>query len=177
MDLNLYTIKYFNNTLELFLDKELQLSSEWYMDFGKYGCEILSPKKEVIYKITKQFQFWKWKMVYQIKKNDDTLVELISQNNRRTIYAVIVNEVSYEVKIHYNKKLSVYKDKIKIAEIDESFTDENYRDYIKLLTLDIKDLQACFLLFSCLKIGEVGGNKKPTFTSQKQLEVNEDPWC
>tara|TARA_R110002126_G_scaffold291790_1_gene458448 strand:- start:30340 stop:30873 length:534 start_codon:yes stop_codon:yes gene_type:complete len=176
MELTSFSIRHFNNTLDLFSGKEIKYSSGWFMDFGKFGCDILNQDKKIVYKITKQFQFWKWKMVYHIKKNNDTLSDLISQNNRKTIYAVDVDQIHYEIKIHYKKKLSIYKNAIKIAEIDESFSVENYKENIKFLVLNPKDLEICFMLFSCLKIGEVGGNKKPTFTSQKQLEVNEDPW-
>ncbi len=176
MELTSFSIQHTNNKLELFSNKERKYSSEWYMDFGKLGCEMYDAHTKIIYKIIKQFQFWKWKMVYHIQNNQDTLSDLISQNNRKTVYAVDVNQIHYEIKIHYKKKLSIYKDGIKIAEIDESYTDENHLENIKLLLLDVKDLEICFLLFSCLKIGELGGNKKPTFTSQKQLQVNEDPW-
>lgn len=177
MDLNLYSIKHFNNSLELFTaDNTLKFSAEWYMDFGKFGCEIFNQDKKLLYLITKQFQFWKWKMVYFIKKNDDSSSELISQNNRKTVYAVDVNQVNYEIKIHYKKRLSIYKNGQKIAEIDESYSDENFKDTIKFLLLDKQDIDISFLIFACLKIGEQGGNKKPVFTSQKQLEVNDDPW-
>lgn len=177
MELNIYTIKHLNNSLKLYsLDDKLKYTSEWYMDFGKFGSEIFDEDKRVLYKITKQFQFWKWKMVFKIKKKNDNTSELISQNNRKTVYAVDVNQVNYEIKIHYKKRLSVYKDAIKIAEIDESYSDENFKDGIKFLLLDKQDIDICFLIFSCLKIGEQGGNKKPVFTSQKQLEVNDDAW-
>lgn len=177
MDLNLYTINHINNSLELFsANKEPKYSAEWYMDFGKFGSEIFDQEKKILYKITKRFQFWKWRMLFEIQKNNESSSELISQNNRKTVYAVDVNQENYEVKIHYKKRLSVFKNSIKIAEFDESYSDEKYQNRIKLLLLDNNDLEICFLIFACLKIGEQGGDKKPVFTSQKQLEVNTDPW-
>jgi hypothetical protein len=176
MKLTSFSIEHNNNQLVIFSNEEVKYSAAWFMDFGKMGCEIFSQNGKMLYKITKQFQFWKWKMVYHITKNDDSKSDLISQNNRKTIYAVIVNEILYEIKIHYKKKVSIYKNAIKIAEFDESYTDKNFKEAIKLLVLDVQDLEICFLLFTCLKIGESGEHKKPIFTSQKQLEVNEDPW-
>ncbi|MHB0754692.1 hypothetical protein [Polaribacter sp. M15] len=176
MELTSFSIQHTNNKLELFSTADNIYVAEWYMDFGKLGCEIFDANQKLIYKIIKQFQFWRWKMVYHIQKNEGTLPDLISQNNRKTIYAVDVNQIHYEIKIHYKKKLSIYKNDVKIAEIDESYSDKNSPESIKLLLLDAKDIEICFLLFSCLKIGEAGGQKKPTFTSQKQLEVNDDPW-
>jgi hypothetical protein len=176
MNLTSFSIKHNNNQLLLFSKKEIKYASKWFMDFGKFGCEVFDQNENELYKITKKFQFWKWKMVYHITKNDDTKADLISQNNRKTIYAIVVNEIVYEIKIHYKKKTSIYKNAIKIAELDESYADEHYKETIKLSILDTKDLEVCFLLFSCLKIGESGEHKKPIFASQKQLEVNDDPW-
>ena len=44
------------------------------------------------------------------------------------------------------------------------------------MLLDKKDLEVCFLLFSCLKIGETQHNTKTILIEQKQLEVNDEPW-
>lgn len=175
MNLNTYAIKHYNNTLSVYLSEERLFESSWFMDFGKFGCEIFDKNDKIIYKITKQFQFWKWRMVYHVKNKVSTN-ELISQNNRKTIYSIDVNQITYEVKIHYKKKISIYKNSVKIAELDQSFSDENFKEDIKLLLLDKKDLEISFLLFSCLKIGETEQNRKVLIASQKQLEVNNEPW-
>ncbi len=176
MQLNLYTIKHYNNTLSIYSSNKKLYTSAWYMEFGKTASEIYNQDDKIIYTATKQFQFWKWRMVYHIKKDDIVLSELISQNNRKTIFAIDVNEITYEVKIHYKKRKSIYKNGIKIAEFDESFPEKQYLEDIKLLLLDKKDLEVCFLLFSCLKIGETEQNRKTIIASQKQLEVNKEPW-
>ncbi|APZ46018.1 hypothetical protein BW723_06795 [Polaribacter reichenbachii] len=176
MQLHLYTIKHNNNTLSIYSSTEKQYSSSWFMDFGKFGCEVFNKEENIIYKITKQFQFWKWKMVYTIKNNDEIITKLISQNNRKTVYSISINQITYELDIHFKKKISIYKNEIKIAEFDASFSDSDYKDTIKLLLLDKKDLEICFLLYSCLKIGETEQNQKAILTSQKQLEVNKEPW-
>lgn len=176
MNLHLYTIKHNNNTLSLSSSKEKLYSSSWFMDFGKFGCEIFNKDEKSIYTITKKFQFWKWKMVFSIKNNNALIIELISQNNRKTIYSININGITYAIKIHYKKRISIYKNEIKIAEIDESFTDKNFKDSIKLLLLDKIDLEICFLLYACLKIGETDQTKKTIIASQKELEVNKEPW-
>lgn len=176
MSTHLYSIKHFNNTLDLFSSKEKLYSSKWFMDFGKFGSEIFNSEDKIIYYITKKFKFWKWKMVFTIKNDLGNITELISQNNRKTIYSIDIDKVTYEIKIHYKKKNSIFKNGDKIAEIDQSFSDENYQDRIKLQLLNQKDLAICFLLFSCLKIGETEQSSKAILTSQKKLEPNKEPW-
>lgn len=176
MSSHLYSIKHFNNTLDLFSSEEKLYSSKWFMDFGKFGSEIFNSEDKIIYFITKKFKFWKWKMVFTIKNDHKNLTELISQNNRKTIYSVAINNVTYEIKIHFKKKVSIFKNGAKISEIDQSFMDENYQDSIKLELLDKKNLDICFLLFSCLMIGETEQSSSAILTSQKQLEPNKEPW-
>jgi hypothetical protein len=176
MSTHIYSIKHFNNTLDLFSSEEKLYSSKWFMDFGKFGSEIFNSEDKIIYYITKKFKFWKWKMVFTIKNYKEELIELISQNNKKTIYSIDINEITYEIKIHFKKKISIFKNGAKIAEIDESFLDEKHQDSIKFELLDQKDLAVSFLLFSCLKIGETEQSSKAIFTSQKQLEPNKEPW-
>lgn len=176
MNTELYTIKHFNNTLDLYASKQKLFSSGWFMDFGKLGSELLDSEGTIIFSITKKFKFWKWKMVYTIKNSKGNLVELISKNNRKTIYSIEVNGSTFEIKINYKKKTSVYKNGEKIAEFDESIFDEDGYNNINLQVLDKKDVEISFLLFSCLKIGETEQNQKAILTSQKELEINEDPW-
>ena len=172
----LYSIKHYNNRLDIFNSKENLYNSQWFMDFGKFGSEIFNSDEKNVYSITKKFKFWKWKMVFTIKDNKENVLNLISKNNRKTIYSIAVEEVTYEIKIHYKKKKSIFKNGEKIAELDESFSDKNFKEYIKLQLLDKKDLEICFLLFSCLKIGETEQSSNAILTSQKQLEPNEEPW-
>jgi hypothetical protein len=146
------------------------------MDFGKFGSEIFNSDEKNVYSITKKFKFWKWKMVFTIIDSKENVMHLISQNNRKTIYSIDVDSVIYVIKVHYKKKKSIFKNGKKIAEFDESFSDENFKECIKLQILDKKDLEICFLLFSCLKIGETEQNSKAILTSQKQLESNQEPW-
>ena len=171
-----YLIKHFNNTLDLYSSEEKRYSSSWFMDFGNFGSELFNSEKKKIYSITKKFKFWKWKMVFIIKDCSSDISELISLNNRKTIYSVTVNQIIYNIKIHYKKKTAIFKNGYKIAEFDAAILDENQYQTIQLQLLDAKDLEVCFLLFSCLKIGETEQNSKVVLSSQKQLEINEDPW-
>ncbi|WP_299058609.1 hypothetical protein [uncultured Polaribacter sp.] len=176
MNTETYTLKHFNNTLDVFLSEEKLYTSKWFMDFGKFGSEVFNSKDEIVYHITKKFKFWKWKMVFTIKNENGILKELTSQNNKKTIYSIIIENQTYTIKIHYKKRFSIFKNGDKIAEIDASFTHKNFQKTIKLQLLDRKDLEISFLLFSCLKIGEVEERSKAIITSQKQLEINIEPW-
>lgn len=176
MSTKLYSIKHFNNTLDVFSSQEKVYSSRWFMEFGKMGSEIFNANENIIFYITKKFKFWKWKMVFTIKDEQNLITELISQNNKKTIYSIDVNEITYEIKIHHKKKKSIFKNGYKIAEFDESFLSEGFKDAVKLQLLDKRDLEISFLLFSCLTIGEVHQKTKAILTSQKQLEPNEEPW-
>ena len=115
------------------------------MEFGKTSAEIQNSKEELIYSVTKKFQFWKWRMVYLIKDNNEKNLILISQNTRNTIFKIEINTAIYEIRIHYNKKKSVYKNNEKIAEFDESLSDEKF---MKLLISDKKHIKIVFLLYT-----------------------------
>jgi hypothetical protein len=176
MTTELYAIKHTNNRLDVFNSKESFYNSQWFMDFGEFGSEVFNSEEEISYSITKKFQFWKWKMVFTIKDSKENVLHLNSQNNRKTIYSMDVNDVTYVIKTHYKKKKSIYKNGKKIAEIDESFSDENVKENSKLQLLDKKDLAICFLLFSCIKIGETEQKSSTILSSQKELEPNQHPW-
>jgi hypothetical protein len=176
MNTELYSIKHFNNRLDIYKSEQKIYNSQWFMDFGKFGSEIFNSNEKIIFSIIKKFEFWKWKMIFTIKGNNENLMHLISQNNRKTIYSIDFNGITYEIRIHFKKKISIYKNGTKIAEIDESFLDSNFTDRIKLQILYQKDLEVCFLLFSCLKIGETEQKPKTVMKSQKQLEPNQEPW-
>ncbi|QVY65135.1 hypothetical protein [Polaribacter sp. Q13] len=176
MSTKIYSIKHANNILDLFNAEDKLYSSKWFMEFGKFGSEFFNEQEKIIFYVSKKFKFWKWKMVFTIKNDHGVVTELISMNAKKTIYAIDVNDITYELKIHHNKKRSVFKNGDKIAEIDESFLDTDFSDRIKLQLLEEKDLEISFLLFSCLKIGEVEQRGKTIITSQKQLEPNDEPW-
>jgi hypothetical protein len=171
-----FSIKHFNNSLDLYSSKTKLYSSRWFMDFGKFGSEIFDSEEKRIYSISKKFQFWKWKMVFTINQNNKKLTDLFSQNNRDTVYSVDFKGDLYEIKIHYNKKTSIFKNGEKIAEFDASIIDNNQEQSIQLQLPDVTNLESCFLLFSCLKIGEIEQKSETILSSQKKLEINEDPW-
>jgi len=176
MSTKTYLINHFNNTLDVVDSEKKIYNSKWYMEFGKMGSELFNADEKVIYSMTKKFKFWKWKMVFTIKDDKGNLTEFISQNTKKTIYTIDINEITYELKIHHKRKKSIYKNGHKIAEFDESLTAKDITAPVKLQLLDQKDLEICFLLFSCLKIGDTELSGKSILASQKQLEPNDDPW-
>jgi hypothetical protein len=175
MNKNTYKISHFNNDLKVFEadKKEIIFSSFWFMEFGKTCAEIQNSKEELIYSVTKKFQFWKWRMVYIIKDTHDKTSLLISQNSRYTIFKLEIENDVYEIRTHYKKKKSIYKNGLKIAEYDENLSEEKF---MKLLTSDSKELNIIFLLYTSLLIGTNHQNSKTILTSQKKLEPNQEPW-
>ena len=170
-----YYITQNNNKLFIFSNdkKEPIYNSFWYMEFGKTCAEIKDATENRIYTITKKFQFWKWRMVYLISQNFKDMTLLISQNIRNTIFKIELLSGDYEIKVHYKKKKSVYKNNVKIAEFDESLAEENKID---LQVSETEELDKIFLLYVCLLIGVNDFKSKGVLTSQKQLELNEEPW-
>lgn len=156
-------------------EDEVLYISTWFMEFGKLASEIFDDNKNKLFTITKKFQFWKWRMVYKIVDSNKNDFILTSQNTRNTIYKIDYKNNTYEVKIHYKKRTSIFKNDTKIAELDASFQDESYLEAIKLATNNTEEIETIFVLFSSLMIGE-SDQKKPVLKSQKQLETIEDPW-
>lgn len=175
MKLKHFYIHQKNNKLEIFEPKkqELLFSSYWFMEFGKTCAEIHDVNNKLIYSVTKRFQFWKWRMVYLIYRNVSDKSYLISQNIRNTIFKIELLSGNYEIRVHYQNKKSIYKDDVKIAEIDESFSEN---EYVKLLVVDEDYIKMIFLLYTCLLIGEKELTSKSVIKSQKRLETNEEPW-
>ena len=171
-----YSLTHSNNKITLFFEAKNLYSSEWFMDFGKFGADVVGAEDQKLYGIVKKFQFWKWKIVHTITNNFGKTYTFTSKNNRKTIYSILMDDVAYELHIHYKKRISIFKNNLKIAEFDESFSDKNDTENIKLFLLDKNDLEIVFLLYSCLKIGETNEHKKAMLTSQKQLETNQEPW-
>lgn len=170
-----YEIKLDTNKLSLLKSdkKENLFSSYWFMEFGKTAAEMSDSSGKLKFEITKKFEFWKWKMAYYITENETKKsVSLFSQNSRNTIFNIEFNDV-YELRIHYQKKKSIYKNNQKIAEFDETLNEE---ELIKLLISDEKELETIFLLYTCLFIGETNLNQKSAFKSQKELEKNLENW-
>ena len=96
----IYKLSHFNNELKVFKadNKEIIYSSFWFMEFGKTCAEVQNSAEELIYFITKKFQFWKWRMVYLIKDNNEKDLILISQNKRNTIYKIEIDSTIMKLK-------------------------------------------------------------------------------
>lgn len=176
MSKSIFKIVHDNNKLTIFNSKdEMLYNSIWFMEFGKTISEVFNNSKNKLFTMTKKFQFWKWRMVYKIINNKEENYILIAQNTRNTIYKLNYKSNSYAVLIHYKKRISIFKNDKKIAELDASFKSEKFRDSIQLITNNTEELEIIFMLFSCVKIGE-SDQAKPVLKSQKQLEANSDPW-
>lgn len=174
MKLKHYHIHQYNNELKISEadSSEIIYSSFWFMEFGKTCAEIKDANGGLLFSITKKFQFWKWRMVYLISQKFSDLSILISQNTRNTIFKIELLSGNYEIKVHYKKRKSIYKDGEKIAEFDESFSNEK----IELLVSNTNELKMIFLLYVSLLIGQNEFKSKTVLKSQKQLETNNDPW-
>ena len=175
MDKFPFQIHHFNNELKLRkIDSDTTiLSSYWYMEFGKSAAEVTDSDGNQLFSMIKKFQFWKWKMCYFIRNATGEKWILQSKNAKKTIFELHVNDEIYTIKEHYHHKKSIFKNETKITEFDERNTENTA--VIHLLHADLEELQISFLLYSCLFIGRNDFNKS-SFTSQKQLEKNGEPW-
>ncbi len=176
MGKSIFNIVHNNNRLTVFNNKkEILFNSIWFMEFGKSIAEVFDNQQNVLFRLTKKFQFWKWRMVYTIldQKKDTSL--LIAENTKNTIYNLDYNSNSYSILLHYRQQISILKNGEKIAEIDASFQNKKKSNSIQLVTNSIEELTIIFALLSCMKIGE-SDQEKPVLKSQKQLEPNSDPW-
>jgi hypothetical protein len=152
----------------------LKYTASWFLEFGKTTSEIYNLKNETIYKISKKFHFWKWRIAYTILiKNKENFV-LCSNNKENSIFKLQLAHALYEIRIHYFQKKSVYKNGLKIAEINDGFSVSKEENTSNLLLLNPKDLEIIFLLFTCLKTGEV--HQKPMMKSQKVLIPIVEKW-
>jgi hypothetical protein len=97
-----------------------------------------------------------------------------SDNTANSIFKMQLNKDAYEVQIHYFQKKSIFKNGLKIAEINDGFSESFEENTSNLLLLNTGDLEIVFLLFSCLKTGVV--NQKPVMKSQKELISIEEKW-
>ena len=170
-----YKIDHSNNNLKAYNNLDaLQYKASWFLEFGKTTSEIYNLDNEIIYTIAKKFKFWKWRMSYNIStKNKENLV-LISSNTKNSIFKLQLNNALYEIQIHYFQKQSIFKNGIKIAEINDAFAESFEENTSNVLLLNSDDLEMIFLLYTCLKTGII--NQKPVIRSQKELIPIEEKW-
>ena len=170
-----YKIDHSNNNLKAYNNLDaLQYKASWFLEFGKTTSEIYNLDNEIIYTIAKKFKFWKWRMSYNIStKNKENLV-LISNNTKNSIFKLQLNNALYEIQIHYFQKQSIFKNGIKIAEINDAFAESFEENTSNILLLNSEDLEIIFLLYTCLKTGIV--NQKPAIKSQKELIPLKEKW-
>jgi hypothetical protein len=170
-----YKVDHSTNNLKIYTAADtLQYTASWFLEFGKTTSEVYNLENEVIFAIAKKFKFWQWKMSYNIiTKNKEVLV-FSSDNTANSIFKMQLNKDAYEVQIHYFQKKSIFKNGLKIAEINDGFSESFEENTSNLLLLNTGDLEIVFLLFSCLKTGVV--NQKPVMKSQKELISIEEKW-
>jgi hypothetical protein len=175
MEKKVYKIDHSTNNFKVYAAENiLKYSASWFLEFGKTTSEIYSLKNEILYNIAKKFKFWKWRISYTIlNKNKENLV-LNSKNKENSVFQLQLANDSYEVQIHYFEKKSIYKNGFKIAEIADGFSTSKEESTSNLLLLNTEDLEIVFLLFTCLKTGEV--HQKPIMKSQKEWIPIEDKW-
>ena len=170
-----YKIDHSTNNLKAYDNLDaLQYTASWFLEFGKTTSEIYNLKNKIIYTIAKKFKFWKWRMSYNISpKNKESLV-LISSNTANSVFKLQLDTDLYEVQIHYFQKQSIFKNGIKIAEINDAFAESFEENTSNILLLNSEDLEIIFLLYTCLKTGIV--NQKPAIKSQKELIPLKEKW-
>jgi hypothetical protein len=170
-----YKIDHAINNFKVYTaENGLQYAASWFLEFGKTTSEVYNLRNETIYTITKKFKFWKWRISYSILNKSVESLILNSNNKENSIFQLQLESALYEIRIHYLEKKSVYKNGIKIAEINDSFSVSKEENTSNLLLLNPKDLEIIFLLFTCLKTGEV--HQKPMMKSQKELIPIEEKW-
>ncbi|SHM96822.1 hypothetical protein [Polaribacter sp. KT 15] len=175
MDKLVYKISHATNNLQIYnTENEFAFFSSWFLEFGKTTAEIYNTEEEIIYKITKKFKFWKWRISYEIETKRGKKLVLISGNKQNSIFKLQLNDSNFEVKIHYFDKKSIFKNGVKIAEIDESFFSSKEKNISSVLLSNKEDLELIFLIFSCLKTGET--HQKPIMKSQKEWISIKEEW-
>jgi hypothetical protein len=175
MEKKIYKIDHSTNNFKVYTaENTLKYSASWFLEFGKTTSEIYSLKNETIYTIAKKFKFWKWRISYTILNKSKKNLVLISKNKERSIFQLKLEGDFYEVRVHYFDKKSIYKNSFKIAEITDGFSSSKEESTSNILLLNAEDLETVFLLFTCLKTGEV--HQKPIIKSQKDWIPIEDQW-
>lgn len=170
-----YKIDHSTNNFKVYDDENhLKYTASWFLEFGKTTAEVYNLDHEILYAITKRFKFWKWRISYNIlNKNKEGFV-LNSKNKESSVFEIQLNNDVFEIQIHYYQKKSIYKNGVKIAEIDDAFYESKEENTNNLLITNKEDLEIVFLLFTCLKTGEV--NQKPIIKSQKELIPIKEKW-
>jgi len=175
MERKVYKIDHSTNNFKIYAaENVLKYTASWFLEFGKTTSEIYSLKNETIYKISKKFKFWKWRISYTVLNRDKKNLVLNASNSENSIFELQLQDDFYEIQIHYFEKKSIYKNSIKIAEITDGFSMSKEESTSNLLLLNIDDLEIVFLLFTCLKTGEV--HQKPVMKSQKKLIPITEKW-
>jgi hypothetical protein len=175
MEKTVYKIDHSTNNFKIYAANNiLKYTASWFLEFGKTTAEIYSLKNETIYKISKKFKFWKWRISYTILNRGKENFVLNASNSNNSIFELQLQDDFYEIQIHYFEKKSVYKNSIKIAEITDGFSTSKEESTSNLLLLNSEDLKIIFLLFTCLKTGEV--HQKAIMKSQKEFIPIEEKW-
>jgi hypothetical protein len=175
MERKVYKIDHSTNNFKIYAaENVLKYTASWFLEFGKTTSEIYSLKNETIYKISKKFKFWKWRISYTVLNRDNKNLVLNASNSENSIFELQLQDDFYEIQIHYFEKKSIYKNSIKIAEITDGFSTSKEESTSNLVLLNIEDLEIVFLLFTCLKTGEV--HQKPVMKSQKKLIPITEKW-
>jgi hypothetical protein len=175
MERKIYKIDHSTNNFKIYAaENVLKYTASWFLEFGKTTSEIYSLKNETIYKISKKFKFWKWRISYTVLNRDKKNLVLNASNSENSIFELQLQDDFYEIQIHYFEKKSIYKNSIKIAEITDGFSMSKEESTSNLVLLNIEDLEIVFLLFTCLKTGEV--HQKPVMKSQKKLIPITEKW-
>lgn len=63
-----FSIKHFNNSLDLYSSKTKLYSSSWFMGFGKFGSEIFNAEEKKYILFQKNFNFGNGKWCLQLSK-------------------------------------------------------------------------------------------------------------
>jgi hypothetical protein len=175
MERKVYKIDHSTNNFKIYAaENVLKYTASWFLEFGKTTSEIYNLKNETIYKISKKFKFWKWRISYTVLNRSKNNILLNASNNENSIFELQLQDDFYEIQIHYFEKKSIYKNSLKIAEITDGFSTSKEESTSNLLLLHIEDLEIVFLLFTCLKTGEV--HQKPIMKSQKELIPIGEKW-
>lgn len=175
MDKHVFKIDHSTNNFKVYDYKDtLKYTSSWFLEFGKTTSEIYSLEKKVLFNITKKFKFWKWRINYIIKNKNEEIFILKSDNKENSSFSIEIDKDIYQIKIHYYQKKSIFKNEIKIAEIDDAFLKSKEENTSNLLLLNKEDLEIVFLIFTCLKTGET--HQKPVMKSQKEWIPIKDKW-
>jgi hypothetical protein len=175
MKKKVYKIDHSTNNFKIYnADNALKSKASWFLEFGKTSAEVYDLKNKITHSISKKFKFWKWRISFTITDSKGGLTTLHSVNKENSIYEFQFEENIFKIHMHYYQKQSIFKNNIKIAEINDSFLASKEENTSNLLLSDSDDLEIIFLLFTCLKTGET--HQKSIIKSQKALIPLEDNW-